>query len=125
VYFEWNERYYIYKCTHKHIYIYMGISRNRQCPKLFKVGLILQVWGTTLFCYIHIKIYIYTREWDVVRARVFQCYLVFFICFVFFYQLPHTFSVIFMKFIGFVRWYYLGIQLDSLCQLVLHVCIKI
>ena len=64
------------------------------------------------------------REWDVVRARVFQCFLVFFICCVF-CHLPHTFSVIFIKFIGFVSWYYLGIQLDSLCQLVLHVCIKI
>ena len=46
------------------------------------------------------------------------------LCF-FFCHLPHTFSVIFIKFIGFVSWYYLGIQLDSLCQLVLHVCIKI
>ena len=59
------------------------------------------------------------------RARVFQCCLVFFICCVFFCHLPHTFSVIFIKFIGFVNWYYLGIQLDSLCQLVLHVCIEI
>ena len=62
------------------------------------------------------------REWDVVRARVFW---VFFICFVFFCHLPHTFSVIFIKFIGFVSWYYLGIQLDSWCQLVLHVYIYI
>ena len=32
---------------------------------------------------------------------------------VFFCHLLHTFSVIFIKFIGFVSWYYLGIQLDS------------
>ena len=49
---------------------------------------------------------------------------VFFHIFVFFCHLLHTFSVIFIEFIGFVNWYYLGIQLDSWCQLVLHVYIK-
>ena len=62
--------------------------------------------------------------WRVGRCEG-PCFLVFFICFVFFCHLSHTFSVIFIQFIGFVSWYYLGIQLDSLCQLVLHVCIKI
>ena len=65
------------------------------------------------------------REWDVVRARVFQCFSLFFHMFCVFCHLLHTFSVIFIKFIGFVSWYYLGIQLDSWYQLVLHVYICI
>ena len=74
----------------------------------------------------YIMIYIYSiiyREWDVVRAHVFQCFSFYVFSYIlrFFCHLLHTFSVIFIKFIGFVSWYYLGIQLDSWCQLVLHI----
>ena len=54
---------------------------------------------TTMCINIYICMYVYVyiereREWDVVRARVFQCFSLFVHMFCVFCHLLHTFSVI-------------------------------